>query len=252
MKVVAISGWARSGKDTAAKILIEDYGFNRIAFADPLKNTVAEQFGFERQSLDNQSLKETPVLSMPVKPKDPFTKMIAEFMIKEFRTKSGHQCESFTYRTLEKGDSPQFMGLYHGLNGKNEEEYWPEPVYWTRRALMMLEGSSKRSTNPDYWVEKAIGTARSQNKERIVISDLRYKNEIYAMKMALGDGDELTTVRVNRFESTSSEDPSERDLDDTTFDIVIENRGTKEEFLAKSASLGKWLTDPAIIHGIYT
>src|SRR5271165_2947097 len=115
MKVVAISGWAKSGKDTAAKILISDYGFNRVAFADPLKNTVAEQYGFERQSLDDQSLKEAPVLTMQVEPRDPYTRMIAEFMHKEFRTKFGKQCESFyyNYNGPDIADA-SFLGVMRG------------------------------------------------------------------------------------------------------------------------------------------
>jgi dephospho-CoA kinase len=35
--LVGLTGYARSGKDTAAQVLIND-GFNRVAFADPMKN----------------------------------------------------------------------------------------------------------------------------------------------------------------------------------------------------------------------
>lgn len=230
MIIVAISGWAKSGKDTAAKILIDDYCFNRVAFADPLKNTVAQQFDFDRASLDTQAMKESPILGMPVRPKDPFTKMLAEFMFKEYRTKSGRQCENFIYARMTGEKELQFMGLMKAVDKNGVEEYWPEPLYWTRRSLMMLEGSSKRATNPDYWVDKAIRTARSQNKELVVISDLRYRNEIYATKMALGEGDKLITVRINRFDDSPSGDPSERDLDDAEFDVTIENRGSIDDF----------------------
>jgi len=231
MLIIALSGWAKSGKDTAAKILISDYGFSRVAFADPLKNTVAQQFDLERQSLDDQALKEAPLLDMMVEPRDPFTRMIAEFMHKEFRTKTGKQCDSFYYHyNSEDIADASFLGVMSGPDETGELVQWMEPLYWTRRALMMVEGSSKRSTNPNYWVDRAIKTARSQNKELVVISDLRYKNEIYAMKMALGNDDELVTVRINRFENSPSSDPSERDLDDAEFDLYIENRGSIDEF----------------------
>lgn len=39
--VVGLAGYAGAGKDTVGAILIEKYGFERISFADPLRNAVA-------------------------------------------------------------------------------------------------------------------------------------------------------------------------------------------------------------------
>jgi hypothetical protein len=39
--VVLLSGWAGSGKDAAAAIMVEEMGFTRFAFADALKEDVA-------------------------------------------------------------------------------------------------------------------------------------------------------------------------------------------------------------------
>lgn len=39
--IIGLSGFAGSGKDTAAQYLVEDYGYKRIAFADPVRE-VAE------------------------------------------------------------------------------------------------------------------------------------------------------------------------------------------------------------------
>lgn len=38
MRVIAISGYAESGKSTVADILVREYGYARVKFADPLKN----------------------------------------------------------------------------------------------------------------------------------------------------------------------------------------------------------------------
>lgn len=35
--IVGLSGYARSGKDEAAKVLVEEFGFRRVAFADKLR-----------------------------------------------------------------------------------------------------------------------------------------------------------------------------------------------------------------------
>lgn len=40
MKVVGFAGYAQSGKDTAAQILIDRYGFKRLAFADALRDSL--------------------------------------------------------------------------------------------------------------------------------------------------------------------------------------------------------------------
>jgi adenosyl cobinamide kinase/adenosyl cobinamide phosphate guanylyltransferase len=40
--IIGLSGYARSGKDTVAQYLVENYGYERIAFADPIKNLLLE------------------------------------------------------------------------------------------------------------------------------------------------------------------------------------------------------------------
>lgn len=40
--IIGLSGYAGSGKDTVAKVLVEDYGYTRIAFADQLRTFLYE------------------------------------------------------------------------------------------------------------------------------------------------------------------------------------------------------------------
>lgn len=37
MEIIGLSGFARSGKDEAAKVLVEEFGFQQVAFADKLR-----------------------------------------------------------------------------------------------------------------------------------------------------------------------------------------------------------------------
>ena len=39
---IALTGKARSGKDTVARVLVEEYGYRRVAFADALKEMALE------------------------------------------------------------------------------------------------------------------------------------------------------------------------------------------------------------------
>jgi len=74
-------------------------------------------------------------------------------------------------------------------------------------------------------------------QQHFVISDLRYNSELTQLRQAFGK--DLVTVRVNRFDDCPSQDASERDLDNGTFDVIIENRGTLEQLLDKVKELVK-------------
>ena len=215
--IVALSAYKNSGKDTAADYLIKNYDFVRVAFADPLKDSVAEMFGISRDSLDNPALKESPLLNFPVKPQDPYSKMIANFLVKEFRTKEGKVSQVF-FTTVNQG-------LVQDANGKPNYE----DLFWTPRALAILHGSTMRSVDSAHWVKQALVKAGLQTKN-VVITDLRYKSEVNQLREAFGS--KLTTARINRFDSSPSSDPSELDLQGYSHDFEIENKGTLEDFYA--------------------
>jgi len=40
--IIGLTGYARAGKDTVAQVLIESYGFERVAFADPIRELLLE------------------------------------------------------------------------------------------------------------------------------------------------------------------------------------------------------------------
>lgn len=52
MKIVWLSGFAGSGKDTVASILVKKHDYYRVAFADHLKDFVAIKYGIERSVCD--------------------------------------------------------------------------------------------------------------------------------------------------------------------------------------------------------
>jgi len=217
MKVIAISGWKRSGKDTLAEFLVKDFNFRRIGFADPLKDMVAQEYDIPRDHLDNPSYKEAPLTQYPVDPKDDFSKKMTDIMFGEFRNLQG-----------KKSNHGSFVSSK--LAG--------EKLYWTPRALAILKGSVNRSVASDYWVRTAVNKIAfdtTHPEQLYVISDLRYKSEMALLRAFFGDN--LVTIRVNRFTHSESTDPSERDLDDAQFDHVIENKGTLDEFLTKFKSL---------------
>lgn len=219
-----LSGWAKSGKDTAAYHLVDKLRFKKVSFADPLKENVSESFNIPLADTHSQNKKEAPLMQYPVYCKDKFSEHVNSFLYKEFRTSQGMIPDNFHI-----GEDDRMMTMING------EAYG---LYATIRSLCILEGSTKRSADSDFWVNKAITEARKSGSYAIVIADLRYKSEISAVKMALGENDQLVTIRINRFESTKSTDPSENDLNDTQFDYYIANKTTQEEFLNKILEIG--------------
>lgn len=106
--------------------------------------------------------------------------------------------------------------------------------YWTPRALCILEGSVKRAVYSNYWVREAINTIISDPVHNYVITDMRYSTEADTMKMLFPH---IQVVRIDRFDSSPTEDPSERDMDTYPFDYTFSNRAGKEELHAQIDSL---------------
>lgn len=63
--ILLISGWAHAGKDAVAKILVESYDFQKYAFADPIKQRVAEEEGIPLEWCYDQKKKAEALPSNP-------------------------------------------------------------------------------------------------------------------------------------------------------------------------------------------
>lgn len=54
-KLIALVGFAGTGKDTVGQYLTEKYGYTPIAFADPLKDSLAVIFSWDREMLSGRT-----------------------------------------------------------------------------------------------------------------------------------------------------------------------------------------------------
>jgi hypothetical protein len=54
-KIIGISGFQGSGKDTVADFLVNVHGFRRVSFAGTLKDAVAHVFGWDREMLEGRT-----------------------------------------------------------------------------------------------------------------------------------------------------------------------------------------------------
>ena len=218
MTIFLLSGYKRSGKDTAAQYLIEHRGMERRAFADSLKDDVAKFLGISRSHMDDPDFKEKAIIEHPVNAFDPFSKMNNQFLAKEFRTSDGQQPID-----VEWLNDSLFAVECDGMYTERKK------LYWTPRAACIFIGSVGRTFNSDHWVDKALPPTTTGH---IVVSDFRYKSEYSRVVDSFGAYN-VKTVRIDRFDSVNSTDPSETNLDDFEFDIRINNKGSLEEFYNK-------------------
>lgn len=98
--------------------------------------------------------------------------------------------------------------------------------FWTPRALCILEGTTKRAVHANYWVRRVAEMVLGLPDCDFVISDMRYQSEADTLKMLIPN---IKLVRISRFDSIETQDPSERDLDTYKFDYTLQNRKSVDE-----------------------
>lgn len=219
--VILLSGKRGSGKDTVYSYL-SGVGVKRLAFADKLKDMVAEEYNIPREWLDDRERKEMPLEQYPVEIKDEFTKMIHTNQWQEYKTIDGLTPTGFWIH------NDGFWGSTgNGVGHK---------LYQSPRSLAILKGSTNRSVDSDYWVKIAIRDTKEGFN--YAVTDARYRNEVEATKKACNGKHEVITVRIERPGLTvNSTDSSEIDLDDYQFDHYLYNDGSLSELKAATLKL---------------
>lgn len=160
--IIGVSGYARSGKDEVAKILMRSYDYRRGAFADPIREFV---------------LRVNPL--------------------------------------LPNGLDVQHLVKVIGWEGAKAQ---PE----CRRILQEIGTVARQMFGENFWVDQLWKTV--QPNEKIVITDVRFKNEADFIKSQGGE-----VWRVHRpGVGPVNNHISERDLDNYNFDVVIRNESSLE------------------------
>ena len=191
--IIGLSGYARSGKDEAASVLVEEFGFRRVAFADKLREVLYQLNPFVRLT--------------------PFTVIIGQ--------------ENPPKRLSEPVNLPvrvQDVINHFGWDGYKETEYAGE----IRSLLQKLGTEAGRLTLWDsIWVDAAFaGTKESEN---IVVTDCRFPNEAQAIVDRGGEIWRISRTGVGPANSHASE----TSLDEWPWERIILNDGSLEDFHRK-------------------
>lgn len=183
--LIGMVGRKRSGKDSCATVLVEEYGFQRVAFADLLKE---------------MALDLNPIMS---------SNLI-----------------NFTPRRLQD--------VVEARGGWEEAKQHIE----VRRTLQVLGEAVREHLGVDIWVEKAMAKVQELREAGIpvVVSDVRFPNELDAIYQAGGEG-----IRVIRPGTPETDRHiSETALDDYYSGYTIRNDGTLEDLRNEVREVAAW------------
>jgi hypothetical protein len=203
MELIGLSGYARSGKDEAAKVLVEEFGFKRIAFADKLRDFL--------YALD-------PIVTVK--------KVDSPINVRQGETIKRLYIDEDTRATVPLSVEVRVRQVIdkHGWDGYKETEYGTE----IRGLLQRLGTEAGRNTLWDsIWIDAALHDLDESGK--YVVTDARFPNEADAVQQRGGQLIRITRRGIG----PANTHPSETSLDDYDFDLRVENDGTLEEFHEK-------------------
>lgn len=198
LNIIGLCGLAGSGKDTAADFLIQDHGFVRIALADPLKRICRDVFQFTDDQLWGPSAsRNAPDLRFlqtdPVVDKYP-QYLTPRFALQTLGTDWGRRCL---------------------------------PNVWIDYALRM----AAQVLEEDWKYDPEIGTHGVKTGSKgVVISDVRFRNEVDAVKK-VGGRVWLITRQGAGLTGKAAQHRSEQEMNEISresFEYTIANEGTLE------------------------
>jgi hypothetical protein len=140
-------------------------------------------------------------------------------------------CEKFGYTEL--GFADYLKELSVDVFGWTPDEIWRNRTPESRRFMQLLGNEIGRAKDPDFWIKHLDKKIEGKYKDKkIVISDLRYKNEA---QWGLSKSGELWLIR--RPDATIEANPehiSEHDLEDwKIWHHIIENDSTLDVLYEK-------------------
>jgi len=211
MKVIGLTGFAKSGKSTAAQIL-KELGGQEVAFAKHLKDVCAVVFEVPRDHFDDQAFKEVP-----------FEKPIIvnrgqiEDILRYFDVSAIHMPAAVLTHDKTQLKSPRHVAQYVGTE-------------------------ILRSIDQNIHINMAFKLNANSTAKFLVCSDMRFDNELRAVNSQSG-----LTIGISRKKAVPANlqnlHPSEAEIPNliSRSDLIVENEGSIED-------LQKTIRDAALVY----
>lgn len=196
MNLIAFTGAAGAGKDSAADVLVRYARFEKLAFADALRAEVAQAFDIESQPgiLHDRALKERPHEALALR-----------------------HCRSFC-----------FIGAVAIATHARVDSAWLDAPRSPRQVLQWWGTEYRRAEDPQYWIRalaSRVDVRRQAGIGRIVLTDCRFPNELAYVR---GAGGLLWRVQRPGLAAVEGSHASATSLADAPADADLANDGTRE------------------------
>lgn len=174
MIILAISGKAAVGKDTAADHLVDHYGFVKVAFADVIKRICKEVFGFSAESLWGVSSMRNQI--------DDRYGISPRASLQEFgdsgRKLYGDIWIEYTLNIAKKLSTEHYLnyhytlGMHQSSHSEPRHVVLPDTRYLNEVNAIKDEGGiALRLLRPDVALEGAAGKHSSESNQKFINDD---------------------------------------------------------------------------------
>lgn len=196
--IIAMAGYAGTGKDTVADLLVEHAGFRKVAFADAVRGELANTFGVDLSAFTDRTLKEivTPALALRHAPVHFIGALLYAKVLPDARS------NAFT------------VAMEVPRSGRQIMQWWGSEY--------------RRGGNPDYWVNALADRIRAYIREsgykRFVIPDCRFDNEATYVRSRAGRIWQINRPGIDGGTTPEGEHVSATDGSQFAPDLVINNQ----------------------------
>lgn len=209
LQIIAFTGSAGTGKDTAADILVTHCGFTRLAFADALRAEVQAAFNVPAELLTRRDLKEMPTSALA------FVECTDMGFIGALA-----RAEAACYKSV----GPEWF----------KEKRSP------REVLQLWGTEYRRAQRVNYWLEllrsRITQLHALDGRTRFVLTDCRFENEAALVRAMGGVVWQITRDGVQPVEGQHASATDGTRLNPS---VVIDNSSTLHSL--REAVLGEWL-----------
>jgi hypothetical protein len=211
--LIAFTGPAGAGKDSAGEVLATYARFQRMAFAEPLRAEVLEAFDIQSRPalLLDRATKEQPHDALALR-----------------------HCSSFC-----------FIGAVAIATRACVSSEWLDAPRSPRQILQWWGTEYRRAQDPDYWIKamaSRVRVAGQNGLQRIAITDCRFENELAYIRSV---GGRLWRLQRPELEAVEGGHESAIALRDKPADVEIRNAGTLQD-LRNQVLRHWWATDSGI------
>lgn len=206
--IIGICGVAGAGKDTAADHLVRAHQATKLGLADPLKRYCYDAYGFSADQLWGPS-------SARSRPDERYPR---------------------EHTFMSKGGLDECLCC--GFIWRNRAAEPPQCYLTPRYALQICGTAFGRHCFLDTWANKAVKVAQElleSQTQYVVISDVRFRNELRIIRQAGGKIWRIVSAESNSEAWRSHASESEQtEIEDSEFDTVVVNNKAagKEAFFA--------------------